>query len=556
MREDGLPVKDPPRRTAPERRIGVVFVHGVGEQTQSSTIREQGGPLLDWIWGWHNARGLPADQYLQPQWAKLSYGAKLEGPARFSFHLPAYDDPGPPARHWAPATWVLAEGWWAARLEAPSMVTMLVWSIRILGRFWLGLWDEAVRRTRDRVAHRTAGGAALGELWERIGNVLLVGAEVPIAILSYPLVVLLLIVAQIPIDQLQKFILLTLIRPLLVDRVGDFWIYLHDHPGAMHIRHGVEEAIDSLVDDERCDEIVVVAHSQGTVVAFDALTSARIAHVDRIHRFITVGAALNKAWTLEEGSKALNGVLPPTLKRWVDLWANYDPVPGGPLKHRFPVVKSERLTNAINVLTDHDIYWSNPEEFLSRVAQEIDAPDAHGPTDPPRSSRFWPGDDRQAVLVERRANRVHTLVFWRCAAFFLFLVAVVDRLRASAGAERLAQDGRTIWSALHAVPGVDAPLKPVEAIGGWVDRIVGNVGWSFEPWGMVVVALVGFAVLIGFGYLLAGLFFYRGWDTRETNDVAQPPGRRITYEGMDIAVRIVAGLLYVAFPAVAIAYWR
>ena len=556
MRQDGLRVKDPPAPTASERRIGVVFVHGIGEQKQSSTIREQGGPLLDWIWGWHNARGLPADQYLQPQWAKLSYGAKLDGPARFSFHLPAYDEPGPPARRWEPATWVLAEGWWAARLEAPSMVTMLVWSIRILGRFWLGLWDEAVRRTRDRVAHHTAGGAALGELWERIGNVLLVGAEVPIAILSYPLVVLLLIVAQIPIDQLQKFILLTLIRPLLVDRVGDFWIYLHDHPGAMHIRRGVEEAIDSLVDDERCDEIVVVAHSQGTVVAFDALTSGGIAHVDRIHRFITVGAALNKAWTLEEGSKALNGALPPTLKRWVDLWANYDPVPGGPLKHRFPVVKSERLTNAINVLTDHDTYWSNPEEFLSRVAQEIDAPDAHGPTDPPRSSRFWPGDVRQALLVERRANRVHALVFWRCAAFFLFLVAAFDRLRASAGAERLAQDGRAIWSALHAVPGVDAPLKPVEAIGAWVDRIVGNAGWSFEPWGMAVVALVGFAVLMGFGYLLAGLFFYRGWDTRETNDVAQPPGRRITYERRDIAVRIVAGLLYVALPAVAIAYWR
>jgi hypothetical protein len=151
---------------------------------------------------------------------------------------------------------------------------------------------------------------------------------------------------------------------------------------------------------------------------------------------------------------------------------------------------------------------------------------------------------------------VHTLVFWRCAAFFLFLVAVFDRLRVSAGGEPLAREGRAMWSALRAVPGVDVPLKPVEALGAWIDRIVGNLGWSFEPRGMAIVALVGFAVLMGFGYLLAGLFFYRAWDTRETNDVAQPPGKRIPYERRDSAVRIVAGLLYVALPALAIAYWR
>jgi pimeloyl-ACP methyl ester carboxylesterase len=322
----------------------------------------------------------------------------------------------------------------------------------------------------------------------------------------------------------------------------------------------VEEAIDALVDADGCDEVVLVAHSQGAVVAFDALTSGGIAHIDRIHRFITVGAALNKAWTLEEGSKALNGALPATVERWVDLWANYDPVPGGPLKRRFPVVKSERLTNAINVLTDHDIYWRNPEQFLSRVAQEIDAPETHGPTEPPRSSRFWPGDDRQAVLVERRANRVHALVFWRCAAFGLFVVAVFDRLRAATGPgslpglDRLARDGRAMWAAVRAAPGVDVPLKPVEAIGAWVDRTLANLGWAWEPIGMVTVALVGFAVIMALGYLLAGLFFYRYWDTRETNDVAQPPRRRLPFE-RDIWLRITTGLLYVALPAMAIAYW-
>ena len=154
-------------RSTKPRTIGVVFVHGVGEQKQSSTIREQGGPILDWIWGWHNARNLAGDSVLQPQWAKLSYGAPLTGPARFSVHLPAYDrdaypNESPGRKHWDAATWVLAEGWWASRLEAPSMVTMLTWSLRILGRFWFGLYNESIRRTRDRAAYPSAGGARLG----------------------------------------------------------------------------------------------------------------------------------------------------------------------------------------------------------------------------------------------------------------------------------------------------------------------------------------------------------------------------------------------------------
>jgi hypothetical protein len=111
-----------------------------------------------------------------------------------------------------------------------------------------------------------------------------------------------------------------------------------------------------------------------------------------------------------------------------------------------------------------------------------------------------------------------------------------------------------MWAAVRAAPGVDVPLKPVEAIGAWVDRTLANLGWAWEPIGMVTVALVGFAVIMALGYLLAGLFFYRYWDTRETNDVAQPPRRRLPFE-RDIWLRITTGLLYVALPAMAIAYW-
>lgn len=562
-----LLVPTSPSATLPPapRIIGVVFVHGVGEQKQSSTIREQGGPILEWIWGWYNARGLAADRVLQPQWAKLSYGAPLTGPARFSVHLPAYDrdaepgeEPGP--KHWDAATWVMAEGWWAARLEAPSMVTMLKWSLRILSRFWFGLYHEAIHRTRERTLYDSAGGARLGRLWERIGNLLLVGVEIPLALLSYPFVVLLLIVAQIPIDQVQKFVILTLLRPLLIDRVGDFWIYLHDYPGAMHIRRAVEESIDDLVQYDKCTEIVVVAHSQGAVVAFDALSSGGITNIALVHRFITIGAALNKAWNLEEGVKALNGQLPPTVKRWIDLWANYDPVPGGPLSRPgapLPrILGGVRLTNGINVVTDHDSYWRNPEEFLARIAREIDAPIEHSPEEDAVSSRFWPGGTRQIQLVTRRADRVHALVFWRCVAFFVGVLALLARSAVPGGfsAMRLVQDGRAWWVAIRAVPGVDLLVKPLEAIGTWIDRTLANVGWSLEPVSMAILAVVGFAAIIEGAYLLTLVFPYGRWDRLQSDDVARPP-EHWSRQSTGAWWRVPLGAALVALPGLAISMW-
>lgn len=38
------------------QRIGVVFVHGVGSQPQSATVREFGQPLVDWLREWHDHR--------------------------------------------------------------------------------------------------------------------------------------------------------------------------------------------------------------------------------------------------------------------------------------------------------------------------------------------------------------------------------------------------------------------------------------------------------------------------------------------------------------------
>ena len=507
----------------PIARTGVVFVHGIGDQKQSATLREQGGPLLDWVWGWHTARGIRADDALIPRWSKLSYAVDLEGPARFTLRLPPYA--AGTEQRWPSREWVVAEGWWARRLEPPSATTMLGWGLRILGQFWESMTDEALGRTHLGRGPRASGSAgALGRVMELFGNGFLIATYVLLSTLSFPLVFALLLIAQIPIPSFQRFVLLELVRPLLVDRIGDFWIYLHDYPQAMHIRRAVEEAIDFLAAREGCTDIVVVAHSQGTVVTYDALTSAGVEHIDKVRTLITVGAALNRAWTLERDVKILQGALPAHI-RWVDIRASYDPVPGEQLTRFGDRAHNVEITNAMNVLTDHDDYWRNPEEFLARVAQEIDVAQTPAAADDPakhEASRFWPGEARHRQFLERRTDRTYALVFWRIAAFVLLGAALLRRMQGADAqgnallAARVSQDGRTFWGSLRAVPGGSVITTPLEAIGQWMGGALGVIGgWISGPLdsaqrqltgsvlGALAPAVIGIAALL----VLAAILF-------------------------------------------------
>ncbi len=358
---------------------------------------------------------------------------------------------------------------------------------------------------------------------ELVGNAFLIATYVLLSTLSFPLVFALLLIAQVPIPSFQRFVLLELVRPLLVDRIGDFWIYLHDYPQAMHIRRAVEETIDFLAAREGCTDIVVVAHSQGTVVTYDALTSAGIEHIDRVRTLITVGAALNRVWTLEGDVKILHGTLPAHI-RWVDIRASYDPVPGEALTRFRDRAHNVEITNSMNVLTDHDDYWRNPDEFLARVAQEVDVAATPAPGDEPakhESSRFWPGEQRERLLLARRSDRTYALVFWRIAAFLLLGAALVQRMKGldpqgnPALATRISQDGRAYWGALRAIPGGSAIATPLEAIGEWLGGafavIAAWVGATADfvrrqfvgsPIGSLDPSLVGLALLFAVASVL------------------------------------------------------
>lgn len=516
-------------RPAPRRSVGVLFVHGIGQQAQSSCLREFSAPMVSWLDDWHrnNANGrLPA-----LTGSTLSYGEPLGAvPAHFTLAVPGVD----PAKT---ATWIFAEGWWAARLDPPRLVAMLGWTLHIGRTIARQLAVAAVSHLPDVWRHVALGGrkpgsfaqrlqAAVGILIESLSLILLVVGYISATLIGYVVLFPLFLIAHIPLEPVQQFVLLRLLRPLLVDFVGDFRVYVSDEVQGVHIRAGVERSLEWLAT--QCDDIVVVAHSQGAVVAYDTLVAGRSAGIAKVRKLVTMGSALNKAWKLEEVPARLLRPVPASIK-WIDVWSTYDPVPGDRASR--PGAESHEVTNGMNVLTDHGGYFDNREEVIARLVQEADA----GAGDY-TSSQFHL--DQYELRVRRRWERVVTLVAWRLWTMFLIVLVAIARL------DRLVPDGRRIWEALGRVPGVHglgdalggifqllsdvadaiasaiAPLPPVSTLFRILRELLHPA--TLEPIGMGIVALASYAIAFGLAYWVLTSLLYVPWkkrDARRATDV-------------------------------------
>jgi hypothetical protein len=466
-------------RTGSATRVGVVFVHGIGQQSESYTVREFGGPLLHWLQEWHKRRG--RDFCVTS--SDLTYGELAERPARFTVDLAATE--GHPAQ-----TWILAEAWWAARLSAPNLDEMTWWGLKSAVVRSLRLAEVVVDSFRKLPGSPKA-------IIEVISSVLLFIGYVSAAILSVPLILALYVLAQIPGPVEQAVMGL---RNFAQDQIGDFYTFMWDDIQAVHIRGSVAAAIHFLVEKRQCERIAVIAHSQGTVVAYDALCSKAVLPEDlaRVKTFVTFGSALNNAWDtrlVPERTCRLREPLPAGL-RWINVWAAYDPVAGGELRtpsHIRPPDEQLEVTNWMNVILDHGGYFTNREEFWSRVAQELESPAARS------RSRFYPEHGEQGWR-DRRRDRVLTLVTWRVVAMLAFAVGVIARIRA---ADRLRADGEAVWAWLMTLP----------IVGGLVTFIDQHALWLVwgERLGARLIGIGFWLTILGLGYVGISWLAFSSW---------------------------------------------
>jgi hypothetical protein len=190
--------------------------------------------------------------------------------------------------------------------------------------------------------------------------------------------------------------------------VASLQVYMTDYMRSSAMRQRFERELAHFMDDPDCQRVVVIAHSMGTVIAYEGLATASASATagdsrdsttaegdDKPITFICLGQALRRMWLVERSdAHRLRRALPPSVDRWVNFWARYDPVPAGPLGPRAlaqlgpwpdpdapdpsPEIvatlkgcKNRAVTNADSLFTDHTTYWRNLEQVVGPIAHEL-----------------------------------------------------------------------------------------------------------------------------------------------------------------------------------------
>ena len=510
----------------------VLIVHGVGEQKKSATLLYIASPLVNWILHW------ASQFYGQP---KTEVGSVELSFAPFD--VGAGDAPAYARLAFGEQEWHFAEAWWAGSNFHPDFGTMLWWSLVHLR----DLIDQMVRNTAERARNlwpltrdeQSTQPAWFWQLVDLVNCVALGVLYVLACALGYVLLVPLMLLAQIPIESVQNFVLIKILHPVLTAGAGEFRMYLDDELQAANVRHRVGASARWLMQKADCEELIIVAHSEGCVVSLGMLSDPVYADVAaRTRKLLTFGAGLNKSWLIKPKLARLFGPLRgDTL--WTDFWASYDPVPAGPLDPTRRVVDGkscqisdvykpagdaltqvgaagapieEQVSNGMNVLTDHGGYFTNDEQVILRLASEIGAPHH-------QDAAFWPAPEVLRDGVRARRTRVCALALWRDIATAAWLLAAlgpwwpglmpgvnpwepISRLSGQPGVGGLA-----VGAFIFLRDGLPSLLTPISGIAAQV---------------LQLPAFVGLALLVGVAvwaiYRLAQWLWWERWDTRARAD--------------------------------------
>ena len=386
--------------------LGVLFVHGIGEQPRGDTLLAFGEPLIRALDRWVDGRTIGRTRIVD---SKLS-DAQLDTdePAHSVLEIALHDRPT--------QKWLLAESWWADEFRRPPFMKLAGWLLTI------GPWAIISHASRW-----LRGAPRVQQPYQLLKIVL----AVPLSLLLQILVALVALLAWLPIPVLRRTVSGFLLR--VTGTLGDSYVLLESPQQKAAAVGALRRRIEWLAKD--CEKVVVIAHSQGAAIA--RLTLAEHRH-SQVSLLVTFGSGVAKLTELESLStgRLARGVrtmlaislvaialfpraralftgddvrslvwtmyvfMPLTIvvtaitlvwkeikdwpKRaaelsltpldWIDYWATFDPVPNGPLAPDDTVAKltQVKLTNRISWLTDHSAYWANRDEFVLPLLRELD----------------------------------------------------------------------------------------------------------------------------------------------------------------------------------------
>jgi hypothetical protein len=544
----------PAEAPAGTRRTGVVFVHGIGTQAARETLFDWARPIIDVLGEWRREydEGHPDEPI----------GENAVGSSSVS-------DPGNP---WIEVDvphvngrlreqWLLTEAWWAGDVRPPSFTDAARYMLKQIPGIAKGIAEGYGQREPQRkkrlndliteyasdpdpvvqarvaeIRRSLSGRWRITDLLDSVWKVSAVRAVLAAVGTFLALVVLGIYSAlhAIPIGAIRKRVEIAMADTFIVEWFGDLPIILDDQSQSAAIRTRLLERVDWLRRNG-CREVVLIAHSGGTIVSYATLLRYDHDALD-IAKLVTFGEAIRLGWQLEQeagdwvpGNSIRGDVRAnhPDLK-WVDIWASYDPAPSGKLQgipgaplvavDRFsdlpdePAmhVESRPVTNFMHLALDHGGYWANDEGFLIPLIRHIDDPTGDGGT-----SRFYRNALGRTVRTERRIRRVALLLAWRWTALAFGIAAVI----AAAARTSLTDAGNAVAGVFGLLPGHELVTGTIDGIGNAVAVVFNALGLTAIPEWLASVGPVLLGALIP--VVAAFLIYSRGVSSWMAHDALE-----------------------------------
>ncbi len=177
---------------------------------------------------------------------------------------------------------------------------------------------------------------------------------------------------------------------------NDVAAYICSNDLREQIRSFVLDALLRLAMRKDVKNIVINAHSNGTVVAFDALCSLPPAAASKIKALITAGSPLRKYTTLFTWGQHIDTI--PPISLWTNFWDEHDPV-ADPLEPCFEWLRRKKPTP--DQLTS--LYWGHHPKTGQKMALPIEDKPVDNVTNIPHGEglvahNYW--DNTQQFIPE------------------------------------------------------------------------------------------------------------------------------------------------------------
>jgi hypothetical protein len=302
--------------------LGILLVHGVGQQQRGETVPNGGEPLQKWLnaWLWGRARKqipstLGRSVFIDDTRLVDRIPSEGDAPAYSILHFQKDEKTVMPDD----VEWVVAESWWAHELMPPKFDELLRWGLG------MGPWmlnrsgPPGLNRILDAIEHRwkvvrevvEANSSGLWQLAFKPIGWLLTGIQTIslglVRVLSKVLFYIAGFLAQILMLALQVLsivpglggVVTSIQSSLSGGLAGDAFLIASSPMRLSSAVSQVERDVKWLLETKGCKTVAIIAHSGGAPIVYKALTQPG-SNNRGVALFVSYGSGLSKLAALEK----------------------------------------------------------------------------------------------------------------------------------------------------------------------------------------------------------------------------------------------------------------